>query len=176
MRSRWSHVRTLAAIAALTFTQGVAAQEKGFTLRTVDVREKPFLDAKAVGQIPDRTAVTVLGRQGGWMQVQTAERKGWVRLLSVRLGNPEPARNETTAATFFGSLRGRNTASATVTTGVRGFSEEDLKAAQPNPEEVKKMDAYAQSPDPYRFAESGKLTGQNVPYVDANGRPEGDGK
>lgn len=173
MRSRWS---PLAAVAALAFAGSAAAQEKGFTLRTVDVREKPFLDAKAIGQIPDRTPVTVLGRQGGWMQVQTADRKGWVRLLSVRLGNPEPARNETTAATFFGSLRGRNTASATVTTGVRGFSEEDLKAAEPNPAEVRKMDAYAQSPDPYRFAESGKLTGQNVPYVDADGRPEGDGK
>lgn len=162
-------------VALLCATAAVAhAQERGYMLRDTDMRARPFLDAPNVSKLAEKSMVTVLERQGGWLQVKTDSAQGWVRLLSVRLGNPDPARNDTSIASVFGGARPQRSATnATVTTGVRGFSEEDLKAAEPNPEEVKKMEAFATGIDAAAFAQAGKLAGQEVPYVDAKGRPEG---
>jgi hypothetical protein len=56
---------------------------------------------------------------------------------------------------------------------VRGFSEEDLKAAKPDPAELKKVDGFAvNAADAASFAAEGKLTAQNVPYVDESGKPQ----
>ncbi|MBK8016093.1 MAG: SH3 domain-containing protein [Betaproteobacteria bacterium] len=164
---RWLGACLLTSAAA--FAQ---AEEKGFTLRDLDVRGKPFLDSETVGKLPQQAPVTVITRQGGWIQIKADKTQGWVRLLSVRLGNPDPARNESSVASVFGAGR-RGSSTATVTTGVRGFSEEDLKQAQPNPEEAKKMEGYAAGINSAAFAASGSLTPQNVPYFDAEGQPEG---
>jgi hypothetical protein len=58
-----------------------------------------------------------------------------------------------------------------VTTGVRGFSAEDLENAKPAPEEVKRMEGYAADPAQLaRFAGEGKLKTTAVPYVDDEGK------
>jgi hypothetical protein len=145
--------------------------ESGFTLRETDVRAKPFLDAAAVGKLPERTAVTVQQRQGGWMLVKGADLEGWVRMLSVRLGNPDPKKNDTTFLTAIGFGK-RPGGAPTATTGVRGFSEEDLKAARPSPEQLQKMDSFAMPiAGAAQFAAAGRLSPKPVPYVDANGKP-----
>lgn len=145
--------------------------ESGFTLRETDVRAKPFLDAAAVGKLPERTAVTVQQRQGGWMLVKGADLEGWVRMLSVRLGNPDPKKNDTTFLTAIGFGK-RPGGAPTATTGVRGFSEEDLKAAKPSPEQLQKMDSFAVPiAGAAQFAAAGRLSPKPVPYVDAAGKP-----
>lgn len=152
------------------------AQDTGFTLRETDVRAKPFLDAELLTKLPEKTPVTVLTRQGGWMQVRTGETQGWVRMLSLRLGNPDPKKNDTT---FLAAITrsSRPSASPTVTTGVRGFSEEDLKAAKPSPEEVARMETFAVPPaGAAQFAAFGKLVAKPVPYVKADGKPEKESK
>lgn len=163
---------------ALTFAVAVqAADEKGFALRDTEVKAKPFLDAEAVGSLKEKTPVTVLKRQGGWTEIRAGNVQGWVRLLSVRLGNPDPAKNDTSFLAALGVGKQRSSSGPTVTTGVRGFSEEDLKAAKPNPEELKKVDGFAVTPAvAASFAAEGRLTAQNIPYVDASGKPEKGGK
>ena len=47
--------------------------ENGFTIKATDVREQPFFDAKPVVTLPEKTVVEILLRQGGWMQVKTAD-------------------------------------------------------------------------------------------------------
>ena len=55
---------------------------------------------------------------------------------------------------------------------MRGFSEEDLAKAKPNPAEVEKMKGYAATPDQAtEFAKAGKLTPQTVAYFDEDGKP-----
>jgi len=55
---------------------------------------------------------------------------------------------------------------STVTTGVRGLSEEDLKKAHPNPKELEAVKRYASSPeDAQRFAQQGGLQAQQVNYL-----------
>lgn len=163
---------TLLAACSLLLCSAAFAQESGFTLRETEVKARPFLDAENVGKLPEKAQVSILARQGGWSQVRAGEIQGWVRLLSLRFGNPDPKKNQTALATTIGFGRQRPGAGPTVTTGVRGFSEEDLKAAKPNPEEVKKMETFSIPPaGAAQFAAGGKLVAQTVSYVDADGKP-----
>jgi hypothetical protein len=55
---------------------------------------------------------------------------------------------------------------ATVTTGVRGLSEEQLKSARPNPQALQELERYtADRNDAQRFAAEGKLQAQRVDYL-----------
>jgi hypothetical protein len=159
--------------AALLFA-GIAAHaaESGFTLRATDLKTQPFSDAATLITLPEKTPVTITTRQSAWMQIRTRDGKsGWVRMLSVRLGDPnqKPGGGNILAAIGIGS-RPRPQTSATVTTGVRGFSEEELKEAKPNPVEVDKMEGFAADPAQLpAFAQNGKLAARPVPYFAEDG-------
>lgn len=160
---------------ALAVAAPAAAIESGYTLRPTEVKAKPFVDADTVATLPERTQVEILTRQGAWMQVRTKDAKsqGWVRMLSVRLGDPnqKPGGGSILSAIGVGN-RARPQTTATVTTGVRGFSEEDLKGAKPNPAEVDRMEGYAADPAQVEaFAQSGKLAVREVAYFDESGKP-----
>lgn len=153
------------------------ADEKGFTLRQVEVKAKPFLDAAAVGKVPEKTPITVVERQGGWAKIQVGATTGWVRLLAVRLGNPDPARNDTAFLATLGVGKQRSSSGPTATTGVRGFSEEDLKVAKPDPEQLSRMDGFVVTgAAAAAFAAAGKLSAQAVPYVTIDGSSEKEGR
>lgn len=164
-------------LAAALFASAALADEKGFTLREVEVKAKPFLDAAAVGKVPEKTAITVTERQGGWAKIKVGATVGWVRLLTVRLGNPDPAKNDTAFLDSLGVGKKRSASGPTATTGVRGFSEEDLKAAKPDPAELARMEGFAvSSATASGFAAAGKLTAQSIPYVTSDGKIEKEGK
>jgi hypothetical protein len=60
---------------------------------------------------------------------------------------------------------------STVTTGVRGLSEEKLKNARPNPEALKVMQGFAVSKqDASAFAKAGKLKSQHMDYLPPPGK------
>lgn len=165
--------RLLAAL--LLIIPAAYAAETGYTLRATDVKDKPFLDAQTLVTLPEKTTVEIITRQGAWMQVKTREVKsGWVRMLSVRLGSPDqkPQTSGNLLSAIGIGSRPRTTSSSTVTTGVRGFSEEDLAKATPNPAEVEKMKGFSAAPeDAGGFARAGKLAAQQVAYFDESGKP-----
>jgi SH3 domain-containing protein len=151
------------------------AAETGYTLKPTDVRDKPFLDATTVATLPEKTVVEILLRQGGWMQIKSTDGKqGWIRLLSVALGSPDKkpqTSGNMLSALSFGS-RPTPSTNSTVTTGVRGFSEEDLAKAKPNPAEVEKMKSFAATKEEASaLAESGKLSAKQIAYFDEKGKP-----
>ena len=164
----------MVAVLACLISAAADAAETGYTLKATDVKEKPFLDAATLATLPEKTTVEILTRQGAWMQIKSAEvKQGWIRMLSVRLGSPEqkPKSGNLLSALGVGS-RPRPSTTATVTTGVRGFSEEDLANAKPNAAEVEKMKSYAATSDSAaKLAESGKLTPMPFAYFDENGKP-----
>lgn len=167
---RWLHgmIATL-----LLSCSWATAQETGYTIRETDLRAKPFLDALVLVKIPEKTPVTIVARQAGWIQVKSAKQQGWVRMLSLKLGSVDPAKREQSFLSMMRVARARPAGEPTVTTGVRGFSEEDLKAAKPNPEAVDKMQTFfVARTNVMQFADNGKLLMQTVPYVDAAGQPE----
>jgi hypothetical protein len=163
----------LAAVLALLIPSAYAA-ETGYTLKATEVKDKPFLDANTLTTLPEKTTVEILTRQGAWMQIKTADvKQGWIRMLSVRLGSPDqkPQGGGNLLSSLIGS-RPRPATTSTVTTGVRGFSEEDLANAKPNAAEVEKMKGYAATlEEATRLAESGKLEVKPVAYFDENGKP-----
>lgn len=164
----------LAALLACLMPAAYAA-ETGYTLKATEVKDKPFLDASTLITLPEKTTVEILARQGAWMQVKTADvKQGWIRMLSVRLGRPDQkpqGGGNLLSALGIGS-RARPATTSTVTTGVRGFSEEDLAKAKPNAAEVEKMKGFAATAEEAaRLAESGKLEARTVAYFDERGKP-----
>jgi hypothetical protein len=166
--------RWIATLLFLLVTPLACAAESGYTYQPTDLKVRPFLDADTLLRLPAQTRVEILLRQGAWMQIRTPDKRdGWVRMLSVRLGSPDakPGGGGILAAIGIGS-RPRPQTTATVTTGVRGFSEEDLAKAEPNPVEAEKMKGFAAKPaDANRIAQSGGLASKPVPYFDEDGKP-----
>lgn len=169
-----SLVRFLAAFVLLIAS--AYAAETGYTLKATEMKDKPFLDAATVATLPEKTVVEIVIRQGGWMQIKSADTKqqGWVRMLSVKLGSPDQkpqSGGNLLSALGIGS-KPRPSGTSTVTTGVRGFSEEDLAEAKPNAAEVEKMKSFAAtSAQAVKLAESGKLEARQVAYFDERGKP-----
>jgi hypothetical protein len=152
------------------------AGENGYTIKATDVREQPFFDAKSIVTLPEKTVVEILVRQGGWMQVKTADGKqGWIRLLSVSLGSPDQKTTQSSGSVLSALGIGSHpkpATNSTVTTGVRGFSAEDLAKARPNPREVEKMKSFAANDETAKAsAQSGKLVARQVAYFDEKGKP-----
>lgn len=153
------------------------AAETGYTLKATELKAQPFLDAELVTTIAEKVQVEIITRQGAWMQVKTKEQQGWVRMLSVRLGSPDQKPQGGGNLLSAISAASRPTTTATVATGVRGFSEEDLATAAPNAAEVAKMKGYSvAAAEATQFAEGGKLAAREVAYFDEQGKPLKDKK
>ncbi|HSI24554.1 MAG TPA: SH3 domain-containing protein, partial [Methylotenera sp.] len=81
---------------------------------------------------------------------------GWVRLLSVKRGSMSTA-NQTSSVLAAASGRA-GTGQVVSTTGVRGLSEQELKAAKFNETEVKALEGYTTSVNQGKqFATAGGL-------------------
>ncbi len=165
----------LIAILAMLIATAYAA-ETGYTLKATEVKDNPFLDANTVATLAEKTTVEIVTRQGAWMKVKTtdARQQGWIRMLSVRLGSPDqkPQSGGNLLSSLGIGSRPRPSTNSTVTTGVRGFSEEDLANAKPNAAEVEKMRGFAATPEEAaKMAASGKLAATQVAYFDENGKP-----
>jgi len=168
------NVRTRLFAALFLFSSAAFAAESGYTIKATDLKDKPYIDAVTIVTLPEKTQIEIVTRQGGWMHVRAPDKQqGWVRLLSVRLGNPDKrakSGGNLLSAIGIGS-RPRPTTTATVTTGVRGFSEEDLAKAAPNAAELEKMKGYAVTvADAQQAALQGDLEARQIGYFDADGK------
>ncbi len=148
------------------------AGEAGTALKADEIKAAPFRDAKTVGRLASGDKLDILKQQGGWYQVKSAKGSGWVRMLSVRRGE---VRKGGELAGLAGLASGRaGTGKVVATTGVRGLSEEDLKAARFDEAELKKMEANGVSRDEARhFAAQGQLKAIKLDYLP---KPEGGGQ
>lgn len=110
--------------------------------RATELKDKPFIDAKTLKRLPAKTGVTIVDRSGGWLKVVSDGQPGWVRLLHVSsrpAGTRDASELESVAKIATGRSGSGNIVS---TTGIRGLSEEQLRAAQPSPEELKRLEDY----------------------------------
>ena len=138
------------------------AGEIGTALKLDNLRAEPFADAKTVGSLTKNDSVEILTKKGAWLQVKSKKSTGWVRLLSVKRGG----------ASFSGSsisdiASGRTgTGKVVSTTGIRGLSAEEIKAAKFNEDEIKKMESHTLSAsDGQKFASAGGLTATKMTYL-----------
>jgi hypothetical protein len=139
------------------------AGEAGTALKADSVRAEPYADAKTTGSLSKGDSVDILSKKGAWLQIKSKKSSGWVRLLSVKRGGAS-SNNAVGGAIDVASGRA-GTGKVVSTTGIRGLSAEELKAAKFNEEEMKKMESYTQSAsDGERFASAGGLTKTNMAY------------
>ncbi|MFU8814459.1 MAG: SH3 domain-containing protein, partial [Pseudomonadales bacterium] len=119
------------------------APTPGTVMRDAELKAKPSLDAQTLGELPERTPVTIVDRHGGWFEVVRGDTRGWVRLLHVSsqppgTHGPIPPELERAARVATGREGGGN---IVVTTGTRGLTEEQLRQAEANTDELRRLEA-----------------------------------
>lgn len=137
-------------------------------IRDTELKEKPFVDAKTLKRLPARSPVTIVDRNGGWLKVTVGGEQGWVRLLHVSsqpsAGSADAARELEAAAKIATGRAGSG--NIVSTTGIRGLSEEQLRAAKPNPEELQRLERYGATPEQAAaYAGAHKLERRQIPYL-----------
>lgn len=146
-----------------------ASVQSGRVARTTDLREQPANDGAMLRAVPANTVVEVAGRQGGWYKVTVEGQAGWMRLSAVRFGTASAGATAGQGSSPLGFLQSGRSAvtKGSVTTGVRGLSEEGLERAQPNHAAVAALDALAVPGDDARkFASELPLAAASVAYID----------
>lgn len=141
------------------------AGETAYTVRDTEVKQKPFSDAPTVATLSENTAIDVLSRNSGWVEIRSNSGRGWVRMLSLRNRNTAEKPGDSGLQSLLNAARS-GSSGVTVATGVRGLSEEDLKNATPNPRELEKLQRYAESKNKAEeFARNAKLKTRPVEYL-----------
>jgi hypothetical protein len=149
----------------LSFATCAQAAEKGLIIRAGDLLAQPFIDAAKSAPVTANQPVTILERRGGWASIEINGQKGWVRLLNLRL-DAGPARP---AASSGNPLAGLRTGSSgrTVTTGVKGMDEEDIRNSTPDYGELAELDGLGvAAADARTNAQRSKLAENTVEYLD----------
>ncbi len=144
---------------------GVLAAETGDARRDSEIKAGPYRDAQTVGALSKGDKVEVLARRGGWYQVKSSKGDGWVRMLSIRRG--EVRKRKIEAGELVGLASGRaGTGKVVATTGIRGLTEEELKKAEYNESEIKKVESFMiTAAEAQKFAAAENLAAQNVEYL-----------
>lgn len=161
-------MKNLVRVFILILWSGYAAAESGMAIKNDRLRVKPFQDAAVSASLTTGTRAKILQQQGGWWRVQTTRGTGWVRMLSIRR---DATGSGSSASSLSKLASGRaGTGRVVATTGIRGLSEAQLKAAQYNEEEVVLAESYASSSgQAATFAEETQLRAQKIDYLTATG-------
>ena len=138
------------------------AGDAGTALKADILRVEPYADAKTAGNLNKNDVVDILAKKGAWLQIKTKSASGWVRILSVKRGGTSVS-NSNVADIASGRT---GTGKVVSTTGIRGLSAEELKAAKFNEDEMKKMESHAVSAnDARKFASAGGLSITQMAYL-----------
>ena len=150
----------------------LAWSESATLLKDTDLYAKPLSDAEISQSLKAGEKLDVTSRKGAWANVKTGSgAAGRLRILNIRTGSGQQGEAGIGAvANVFRTGSSGNT----VSTGVKGLSEEKLKNAQPNPEEIKRLDKFRQTAKEARsYAKLGKLNEQPLDYLAENTKAGG---
>jgi hypothetical protein len=151
----------------LGFASAAWAGGTAYTIRPTELKAKPFNDAQTLTTLLPNIRVEVLSRQGSWTQVKADTRSGWVKMLSLQLEKSGQSRRGDNGLSALFNVAATGSSGSTVTTGIRGLSEEQLKNTKPNPQALQAAKRYAVNrADAQRYAAEGKLKAQSVDYLE----------
>jgi hypothetical protein len=143
----------------------LALAEPATVIRATDLKQEPATDSATIASLPENTAVDALERKSGWTRVKAAGGEGWVRMLSLRYGGAAAAKPGASGANQLFNVARTGTSGTQVTTGVRGLDAEQIVNAQPNPNELAKLQNFAAERSAAEsFAAQGKLAATPVDY------------
>jgi hypothetical protein len=152
-----------------SFVAPLYAKQLAYTVRSTEIKQKPFSDAATVATLNEKVSVNILSRQGGWVRITSESGNGWVKMLSLRSDNTAAKQGDSGLQSLLNVGRS-GSSGITVATGVRGLSEEDLKNAHPNPRELEKLQNYAvNKAKAEKFARDAKMKTRKLDYLPSNG-------
>jgi uncharacterized protein YgiM (DUF1202 family) len=159
--------RSWLVLALALLPAGALAQEAGIALKDDTLRAEPYADARTAGTVKKGDTVSILKRTSGWYQVKSGRNQGWLRMLSVRRGQAAKGSAAAEAGGVAALSTGRaGTGQVVSTTGVRGLSEEELKAASFDEAQVRKAESHAVSAaDAGAFAAKAGLKARRFDYL-----------
>jgi hypothetical protein len=148
---------------ALPFSAWCA--EAGYTSRELELKAEPAAGAQALATLPKGARVEILAEQKAWSHVRSGDASGWTLSFYVMKGEPAAEVGIARRLSEAWSLGTERRAETTATIGVRGLDEEELRSAQYNAEELKRLERLSlPEADAERFAKQGGLVPQTVPY------------
>lgn len=163
------YLYALVLFASLAAPAGAA--QVAVTVRSTEIKQQPFSDAKTIATLGEKVSVNVLSRRGGWVNISSGKGKGWVRMLSLRSDSTAKQRGNSGLQSLINVGRS-GSSGITVATGVRGLSEEDLRNAHPNPGEFEKLQKYAVNKSKAeKFARDARLKARQLDYLPSDGNP-----
>lgn len=137
----------------------------GTVLRDEKLYSQPSSSATVAGGAVKGASVNILAKQGGWLRVTAGKTTGWIRLLSVRVG--EGGLGGAGLGDVVGAATTKSDPSRVVAVaGLRGLNDEDLKQAKFNADELARLDAWGVTATQARtFASQSGLAAVNVPSL-----------
>ncbi len=161
--------RIAAAIIGVAALCPLAAHAQQVTVeRDSDLRAEARLEAPVAGKVVQGTAGEVMAKSGPWLHLKTQQATGWILSFNVRFGGARAA-GDSGAGSALGRLVGpRREVAVTATIGVRGLEEEDLRQANFDAAQMKRMEQYAATPeDSAHRARAAGLAPAKVEYFGA---------
>lgn len=151
--------------ALMIFAQTAFAVESGTVLKGDVIRKEPYSDSMIVTMLNTGEKVSILKKDGGWLNVKSTKGSGWVRMLSIRKGDAAQGSNIVNRLKGLSSGRA-GTGKVVATTGIRGLDEEELKTAKFDEVELKLLESFTTSKnEAQNFASQGKLKSRSVEYL-----------
>lgn len=141
--------------------------ESGYATREIELRAEPLAGASVVATLATGQKFEIVGEQKAWVQVKSGERSGWTLLFYVMRGDPPQGMSAGRTMSELWTLgTDRDKGQITSTIGVRGIDEEQLKAAQFNAEELKRLESFGLPKEAGdAFAKEGALAARRVEYL-----------
>mgnify|MGYP001305472227 CR=1 FL=1 len=149
----------------LIFLSVPAFAASGVMTKEEDMRSSANAASPVVGHAAKGASVEILARQGGWTQISSAGKSGWVRILAVKASAQSGGAGDVLGFVEAGTSK-RDPGKVVAVAGLRGLNEEELKQAHFNAGELVQLDRYmSDRSDAERFARSANLQAANVPYL-----------
>jgi hypothetical protein len=142
------------------------AAETGYATRELELKVEPVASSTTTAKVPKNARVEILEEKRAWSRVKSGDATGWALSFYVMKGEPAPQVSTGRRLSELFSLGTERRSETTATIGIRGLDEEQLKSAQFNAEELKRLEALGlPKGEGDAFAQRGQLVPQKVDYL-----------
>ncbi len=154
------------------------AQEPLTTNRATEMRAAPDDSAAIIKQLNEKAPLQLQERKGAWSRVKSGNDTGWVRMMHLRGGATVAIDEKTSTGSWLARMerllsssggsatRASNQRAQSATVGIRGFSKEDVAAAELNPAELERLKRFqATDAEARNLASQRRLAFRSVVYL-----------
>ncbi|WP_144391414.1 SH3 domain-containing protein [Pleionea sediminis] len=155
----------LLVILAFLLSSAVSATSLGQVTKDTQLFEKPTAKSKKLKRLKADQKVSVKRRKGGWYEVSINELEGWMRMFYLRFSPQNPGESRLGVGALLGSTN-KPHSDITLTTGVRGITEKQLKNSKPAFSVLSELSLNASNAkEAEKFAQREKLKVKKVKYA-----------